>query len=228
MSFLSLPRELRNVIYASIADPINPPSSSRGLYLSCRQIREEYTSAYSTFLLRCILHLENRAQGIRVSLFPSTSALSVKGSLRLELSTRVYTDYQPGLCGADGSVFAPLYGMCLDVLTIAFREDEGVLFGIDHLRWLHRWVVQGLLVREDGVRVSRVVIELPYTRSSDGVRSMETLMNAGLRRKGLSERVVCVSEERVEDGVGEDKGMKREVGDEMGGGRIVGECGGQM
>jgi hypothetical protein len=197
MSLLSLPRELRNMIYTHIALPTTPPSSVIGLCLSCHQIRAEYTCARSTNLHRWIRETGKIAQDIHISLLPNTHILSPKFSIKLELSTRIHTDYPyPANREPDTAVLQAVLDMYFDTVVIAFREDGDVAFSVDHVRWIHRCVVQGLLLRRRDVRARRVVIEIPCTRDDEVVGAMGVLMDAGLRRQGLGGRVVCLSGKR--------------------------------
>ena len=91
MSFLSLPREIRNIIYADLGIPFAPLSDLSGLYLSCKRIKAECDLECALSLHAYIRTLQTRAQGVRITL----SKRNIVGHPRLQISlaTYTFTDY---------------------------------------------------------------------------------------------------------------------------------------
>jgi hypothetical protein len=60
MSFLTLPRELRNQVYEYITNlNTHPFKSYSGFYLSCRRVKQEVDHEGAKVLARCIVELKS-------------------------------------------------------------------------------------------------------------------------------------------------------------------------
>lgn len=150
MSFLSLPRELRNIIYAYLSVPFAPPSAFSGLYLSCKHIKAEYDFEHALSLRTYIHTLQSHSlpQDILISLAEPLFVGSPK--LHISLATRTFTDYPTSL--QDPSPLVLLFKSILDQVlskhfvrvTITFHETDNVQFGIDNIRWIHQHLVLNL------------------------------------------------------------------------------------
>jgi hypothetical protein len=190
--FLALPPELRNLVYTYCnTPPFMPltPSTYLGLYLTNTQIRQEYIAESDALVRRYLLSLNHRARGIRAS-FSKSSHLSAKYTLRISLATGVYTDY-PAFDARDGVWLKDVFNVGWEKIVISFHENGGGEFGLDNVRWIHRWFVQKLLMGVRNVNAGQVVVELPEKVEAHVARWMEVVMDDGLGRS-----MVCMKKKK--------------------------------
>jgi hypothetical protein len=77
--------------------------------------------------------------------------------------------------------------------VIEFHDDGGGGFGLDNVRWVHRWVVQGLL---HNANAGQVVVEVPEKVEAHVARWLEVVMDDGLSRRGIGEGMVCMKKKK--------------------------------
>jgi hypothetical protein len=192
--FLALPLELRALIYTQTTTaPFTPLTQSTflGLYLSNPQIRAEYIAESDALLRRYLLSLSHRVRGVRAH-FTKPSHLSAKYTLRISLAMGVYTEY-PAFDARNGVGLRDVFGVGWEKIVIEFHDDGGGGFGLDNVRWVHRWVVQGLL---HNANAGQVVVEVPEKVEAHVARWLEVVMDDGLSRRGMGEGVVCMKEKK--------------------------------
>ncbi|KAH7413817.1 hypothetical protein DE146DRAFT_8446 [Phaeosphaeria sp. MPI-PUGE-AT-0046c] len=192
MSFLSLPRELRNIIYAHIWIPFALLSDFSGLYLSCKQIKAECDLENQLSLHAYIRDLQTRAQGVRISL-PEHNIIG-SPRLHVSLATSIFTDYPTG----PRELHLPLAASIIDEIlskpfasvVITYHEDNDVRFGTDNIRWIHQHLILGLALSAHKAHARRVVIEPPSLTGSWLGRWINLSVGAGLRHRDWT--VGCV------------------------------------
>lgn len=189
MPFLTIPRELRNLVYAHAVVPTVPLADYKALLLSCRQIREEYHQECELALKGYCRSLEEGTHGIRVSV-PEALSLKARCNLRISLSTKLFTDYPT----PRESLFLPsarsynrqISRAYFASVTIAFHEDDGVPFGVDNIRWVHQNIIYGLHVHGDTIKTYRVIIEKPTNLDFKCDRLFQILGHAEMRQSTLA------------------------------------------
>jgi hypothetical protein len=190
--FLALPPELRNLVYTHCnTSPFTPLTKSNflGLYLANTQIQQEYIAESDALVRRYLLSINNRVRGVRAT-YSKPCSLSAKYTLRISLDTGVYTDY-PVFDARDGLWLKDVFNVGWEKIVISFHEDGGGGFGLDNVRWIHRWFVQKLLMGVRNVNAGQVVVELPEKVEAHVARWMEVVMDDGLGRS-----MVCMKEKR--------------------------------
>ncbi|KAF2826796.1 hypothetical protein CC86DRAFT_406049 [Ophiobolus disseminans] len=131
MSFLNLPREFRNVIYAHAAAPATSLSNYKGLRLSCKQVRAEYTHECCRNLQLYLQSLRELMPGICVEI-PEASQYTGRCNLRLSLSTKVFAGY--GALTDDSpmpvelSILQSILDGNFDSVTMDFYEESGTSY----------------------------------------------------------------------------------------------------
>lgn len=185
MSFLSLPREIRNIIYAHLGIPFAPLSDLLGLYLSCKRIKAECDLESSLSLHAYVRALQTRAQGVRISL-PKRNIVG-HPRLQISLATCTFTDYAadpqeppPPLVA---SPIDDILSKPFACVTITFYEANDVHFGIDNIRWIHQHLVLGLALSANKVHTRRILVEPPALTGSWLARWIDLSVSAGLRHR---------------------------------------------
>jgi hypothetical protein len=202
MSFLSLPRELRDMIYAYAAVPYQPLSHYQGLLLSCHQIRAEINHACASALRVYCQSLEASAKGVRASI-PAALQSPGRYTLRLSLSTKCFTDYpsdsERETPSPRTTLFRNVASSYFNSITIAFYVENDVLFGIDHVRWINQNIVHPLSHGGITIRARSVAIKKPMKCGFGGCdRFLGALMRAQLRPNSYKSQY-CVPMWAIDD-----------------------------
>ena len=117
MSFLSLPTELRFEIYGYIAVPYEAPLSTyAGLYLSCRQVKDELDSEGTKLLEAHLSETIADVEGLRLD-FPVTGTLSTMQHVHLVVCDRV--------CSVRFHHLSSLFSLHLSSITISYLRQNG-------------------------------------------------------------------------------------------------------
>jgi hypothetical protein len=174
MSFLNLPLELRFQIYGITADPsIAPFSEYQGLYLSCRQIKDEMDTE---------LPRATNAHLARITaLLPPGVTISASGTLPAPLNVRVTLDRSmypssPRTClylNGEGIVGVTPWdnflqnalGLHVESLTLAFKTRGATEMyhqaNDPNKRWrIHTWLANVFRSRFHSTNARRVIVEL--------------------------------------------------------------------
>lgn len=163
MPLLKLPRELRNLIYAQVGALDSPPSDYKGLYLSCKQSRAEYTEE-SQLVLKQRLSQLNQHVGIRAE-SAGPSDLSPTSDLQLSLSTRVFNhDFSgPGApLSTEMLVLQTVVSQYFNRVVFRYHADGGGQFSRLNLDWILRYVMRGGIVfRSETVHAREIIFEVP-------------------------------------------------------------------
>jgi hypothetical protein len=179
MPLLKLPRELRNLIYAQVGALDSPPSDYKGLYLSCKQTKAEYTEESQLALKQRLSQLHQHA-GIRAE-SAGPSDLSPTSDLQLSLSTRVFNhDFsEPGApLSADMLVLQTVVTQYFNCVVFRYHADGGGQFSRLNLDWILRYTMRGGIVfRSETVHAREIIFEVPLHPHGIG-SAMETWTRA--------------------------------------------------
>jgi hypothetical protein len=164
MSLFKLPRELRSMIYAHATTPTASLSDYKGLYLSCKQTKQEYTKERIFRFEQYLQWLQQSLQRLPLQIFGSTDTAG-RCELRLSVPTTAVASYDmlPFRSPAPPIMFVLEHfsDVHVDSITIGFHEAGNVPYSFCNTARIHKYVVNVLLSQLNSIRARRVVIENP-------------------------------------------------------------------
>ncbi|KAF2826815.1 hypothetical protein CC86DRAFT_406064 [Ophiobolus disseminans] len=174
MSFLSLPRELRNEVYAYATDLRTHSSADySGFYMSCRQIKEELDIEGARCLKAYLTKFKPSSAAHEGFLFDVPDTLKDMRNLRISLGTWTYTKFWGNAPSVDDLAWGDLFRLHLDSLTITYHDNKPVekimhckTVSFMGLLWLEDNILEKARIARVSPYVGRLVIDL-QTNSFD-------------------------------------------------------------
>jgi hypothetical protein len=152
------------MIYAHATTPTASLSDYKGLYLSCKQIKQEYIKERIFRFEQYLESLQHSLQDLPLQIFGSTDTAG-RNELHLSVPTTAVASYDmlPFRSPALPIMFVLEHfsDVHVDSIAIGFHEAGNVPYSFCNTARIHKYVVNVLLSQLNKIQARRVVVENP-------------------------------------------------------------------